>query len=202
MWNSSLQFLIAQSLIERVFPNTGLARASPSRFIIFVPCSTPATFHANALTTCFVFRVFRLLFGRLHRHPTGRIPAAPRRCGPLRAVVRGLCCRDEKRGSPVRGWRPWVKHLKHETSTKHHCAATKSLEMTGCEGCVGAGSQGSQGFEQRVRTTTGLAAELTIPIELITTGEGRSRCVKREGDRFLADSRIRRSRPQCGPGTA
>jgi hypothetical protein len=61
------------------------------------------------------------------------------------------------RGIARTRWRRRVKHLKHETSTKHQCAATIRLEMTGRVARSGAAHTG---LVLSMRLTTGLATTL------------------------------------------
>ena len=106
-----------------------------------------AVFHTSALPTCFVFQVFRpISSARPDAMSVGaalaRLLNALHRARSLRAIVRGQCCRDEWGITRARSRRR-VKHLKHETSTKHRCAATIGLQMTNCEAGPSAAHTGS-----------------------------------------------------------
>jgi hypothetical protein len=58
--------------------------------MIFFPHLMPATFHASALTTCFVFHVFHPIFGRSLRRSTGCIGAGATLALLLSAAHTGL----------------------------------------------------------------------------------------------------------------
>jgi len=110
----------------RAVSSTGLRTSSTP-----CPCWTPAKRETAAAYVC---RKRRATHSRSN-WPVGFCPRAS-----------SWCLRDRRSAAlwgitPTRSRRR-VKHLKHETSTKHQCAATITLEMTSCEVGPSAGSHG------------------------------------------------------------